>query len=178
MSRYFGSSKERVDGDHDKLGRKRKTHCKQGHPYDEANTYWHRNWKGYLCRGCRICVREAMQRRRRDPEVKKAEAEKSARWRKEHPEKYRAGWQQEQTAKRQYLLEARVNGCIRCGEKDPACLDFHHRDGGTTKDGDIATLRRFGWARLRAEIAKCDVLCANCHRKHHRDERQKQERER
>lgn len=29
----------------------RKTHCPQGHPYDEANTYWYKGW-----RKCRICL--------------------------------------------------------------------------------------------------------------------------
>jgi len=31
----------------------RQTHCKRGHPFDEANTYW---WNGY--RACRTCRRE------------------------------------------------------------------------------------------------------------------------
>lgn len=58
--------------------------------------------------------------------------------------------------------------CSRCPESDPVCLDFHHRD---PSDKDIAITRaaRNGWSkeRLAAEIDKCDVLCANCHRKEH-----------
>lgn len=35
-----------------------KTHCPQGHPYDQANTYWHAS----TGRRCRICQRETHQR--------------------------------------------------------------------------------------------------------------------
>jgi hypothetical protein len=40
-----------------------KTHCPQGHPYDEANTY--RNSKGG--RECRTCIRARQQQRRKTP---------------------------------------------------------------------------------------------------------------
>jgi hypothetical protein len=58
--------------------------------------------------------------------------------------------------------------CARCGENDPACLDFHHRDPAT-KDMDLASVVHRGWskARIFEEVAKCVVLCANCHRKLH-----------
>jgi hypothetical protein len=42
-----------------------KTHCPQGHPYDEANTYW--NVKG-TSRSCRTCERERNRRRRANRE--------------------------------------------------------------------------------------------------------------
>ena len=61
--------------------------------------------------------------------------------------------------------KAKAGGCIRCGEKHIACLDFHHRDP-TEKDLEVANLST-SRARLLTEIAKCDVLCANCHRKLH-----------
>lgn len=57
-----------------------------------------------------------------------------------------------------------ASGCEGCGEKHPACLDFHHRDPATKTRG-IATFVRMD--DILAEIAKCVVLCANCHRKHH-----------
>jgi hypothetical protein len=65
--------------------------------------------------------------------------------------------------------------CIRCGENDPVTLDFHHRDP-EEKDFGFNEIRYFGWSikRLLGEIEKCDVLCANCHRKLHRDLRQQQ----
>lgn len=58
--------------------------------------------------------------------------------------------------------------CRRCGEGDPACLEFHHRDPDD-KERAIGELITYGAGpeKLEAEIAKCDVLCANCHRKEH-----------
>ena len=62
--------------------------------------------------------------------------------------------------------------CKSCGENHPATLDFHHRDP-KEKEATVSSLL----ANLKSkdsilkEIEKCDVLCANCHRKHHHSER-------
>ena len=58
--------------------------------------------------------------------------------------------------------------CAKCRESDPACLDFHH-DDPNEKDLAIARAVNDGWSRERilAEVQKCTVLCANCHRKQH-----------
>lgn len=58
--------------------------------------------------------------------------------------------------------------CMECGESHPATLDFHHRDPAT-KEYNVARLLSTTMARKKilAEIEKCDVLCANCHRKLH-----------
>ncbi len=55
--------------------------------------------------------------------------------------------------------------CITCGESRAATLDFHHRKG-EDKEQSLAHGVSFGWSKkhILAEIAKCDVLCANCHR--------------
>lgn len=58
--------------------------------------------------------------------------------------------------------------CTRCGESHPACLQFHHDDPATKEIAVSDAMRRgFGKARMLREIAKCTVLCANCHIKHH-----------
>jgi hypothetical protein len=52
-----------------------------------------------------------------------------------------------------------------CGEDDPRCLDFHHRDP-VSKKQIVSVLAHGGSMRaLLEEIAKCDVRCCNCHRK-------------
>lgn len=63
--------------------------------------------------------------------------------------------------------------CSQCGETHPATLDFHHTDP-QQKDGGLAGAISSGWSRERIlkEIAKCAVLCANCHRKLHWEEGQ------
>lgn len=60
-------------------------------------------------------------------------------------------------------------GCKRCGETDPAVLQFHHRDPAT-KRYDVSKMLGMAWERVLEEIDKCDVLCACCHQRHHGDE--------
>ena len=53
--------------------------------------------------------------------------------------------------------------CRDCGETDPVVLEFDHlRD----KEFEIASgIHYRAWSAVLAEIAKCDVVCANCHRR-------------
>ena len=150
---------------------KAKTHCPIGHEYNEVNTYFQKGRYG-VKRQCRACAKERKQRKLATPEGRAYEAAKMARWRKVNPDKNRITYQKQHAKKKQILDEARSGGCIRCGESDVACLDFHHRNGKVDKLGHIGVIRKFAPERIKAEIAKCDVLCANCHRKYHRDERQ------
>jgi len=64
--------------------------------------------------------------------------------------------------------------CTRCGESHPACLQFHHRDP-SAKEITVAIAISRAWSKKRilAEAAKCDVLCANCHAKHHAAEKRR-----
>ena len=61
-----------------------------------------------------------------------------------------------------YLL---AHPCVDCGETDPLVLDFDHRDRSTKRMAVSNLLRYAAWAPLEAETAKCDVRCANCHRR-------------
>ena len=58
--------------------------------------------------------------------------------------------------------------CSRCSESHPATLQFHHRNP-REKEFSISMVRRgkYSKKRLLEEIAKCDVICANCHAKEH-----------
>lgn len=56
-------------------------------------------------------------------------------------------------------------GCADCGYAEhPAALDFDHRDPATKEFSVGARTRAASPKKLWAEIAKCDVVCANCHR--------------
>lgn len=58
----------------------------------------------------------------------------------------------------------REHPCVDCGEADPVVLEFDHVRG--EKFATIARMAQgFSLAKVRAEIAKCDVRCANCHRR-------------
>jgi hypothetical protein len=56
--------------------------------------------------------------------------------------------------------------CVDCGETDLRCLDFDHRDAAT-KEGNVGKMLgdALSWAKVLTEIEKCDVRCANCHRR-------------
>lgn len=57
--------------------------------------------------------------------------------------------------------------CGKCGFSDPRALDFHHRDP-SLKEFQVSTKAwQTSWKRLTDEAAKCDILCANCHRIEH-----------
>lgn len=57
-------------------------------------------------------------------------------------------------------------GCAKCDEREPVCLEFHHLDP-SEKDFVISTSATRSWEKVEAEMLKCVVLCANCHRKVH-----------
>jgi hypothetical protein len=64
------------------------------------------------------------------------------------------------------LVAAAGGRCVDCGySRCSAALEFHHRDA-TTKEFGVG---RFNGSleRLLVEVAKCELLCANCHRQRH-----------
>ena len=61
-----------------------------------------------------------------------------------------------------------ANPCSDCGETDIRCLDFHHVDPSEKEYGISRMVQdRFPDHKILEEIAKCIILCANCHRKEH-----------
>jgi hypothetical protein len=64
----------------------------------------------------------------------------------------------------QYL---KSNPCIDCGEADPVVLEFDHVRG--RKELEVAKLvhKAVSKDHLVSEINKCEVRCANCHRRRH-----------
>lgn len=56
--------------------------------------------------------------------------------------------------------------CQDCGEGDPLFLDFDHKDR-SQKSYNVSDHARIGYslARILKEVEKCDVVCANCHRR-------------
>ena len=59
--------------------------------------------------------------------------------------------------------------CELCGDyHPPCCFDFHHIDK-SSKEREVATLAHKGykWETIQAEVDKCYMLCAPCHRKIH-----------
>ena len=83
-------------------------------------------------------------------------------------------WKTERTLQRRARLRSWINdgkrerGCQRCGVSDPSVLDFHHPNP-EQKEMAVGTMVTYGYGKenLEAEMAKCVVLCSNCHRKEH-----------
>ena len=71
-------------------------------------------------------------------------------------------------ARTQYLLEYfTTHPCCECGETDPVVLEFDHRDPDAKAFTIGAALSYRKWQAILDEIEKCDVVCANCHRRRH-----------
>lgn len=60
----------------------------------------------------------------------------------------------------------KINPCIKCGENDPIVLEFDHKDS-FDKITEVSTMAKNGASleKIKEEINKCDILCANCHRR-------------
>lgn len=126
--------------------------CNKGKPRSE----FHRN-KRYidsLARWCKACVSKQAK----------------ANYRKRGPEHVaNVNRSRDKTRRRnqrivcEHLLE---NPCEIRGEKDILALDFDHIEPGS-KDLEISYAVHGGWSesRLRKEMSKCRILCANCHRR-------------
>jgi len=68
-----------------------------------------------------------------------------------------------------YILAYKLeHPCEICGESEPVCLDFHHlRDKKFNISEATYLLSLRNIEELKNEIAKCQILCSNCHRKVH-----------
>ena len=64
----------------------------------------------------------------------------------------------------QYLVDYfATHPCVDCGETDPLVLEFDHLRDKRFNIGSALPYRN--WMSVLAEIEKCEVVCANCHRR-------------
>ena len=104
---------------------------------------------GYHAR-CRSCVTEALKE-----------------WKTAHPGWEKIRQQKRRDSRRDILIEHLLaHPCVDCGEKNLKVLEFDHIKERGEKSFAIAEFAgNFGIETLHKEIAKCDIRCANCHRK-------------
>lgn len=103
-------------------------------------------------------------------------AEVQRAYRQRHPDRLRARQQeyrathasnlresrtQKSLANRAFMDSLLVSGCVDCGNKNLTVLDFDHQGD---KKQNVSAMRQESFAAIEAEIAKCEVRCANCHR--------------
>jgi len=64
--------------------------------------------------------------------------------------------------KREYIKTQKDVPCMDCNIKYPYyVMDFDHNGD---KLFNIAKMATQSWRQIKEEIAKCDVVCSNCHR--------------
>ena len=101
--------------------------------------------------------------------------EKQKEYQKNHYQKYKDQYF-ERSKKRRLELREKLFAyksklsCLYCGKQRTVCLDFHHNGDEEKIDTVSQILRNTGsWDQTVNEINKCDVVCANCHRKLHKN---------
>ena len=92
----------------------------------------------------------------RDLNLEKPEKQKTYR----HVKKFRR-------KKKQQCIDYLGGKCSVCGyNKCPGALHMHHIDPDQ-KDFAITEKAAWGFERIKEELEKCILLCANCHAEHH-----------
>lgn len=112
---------------------------------------WHRRAQGkrqHHCRSCQQVYRRAHYLANREKYIAKARRNK----------------ERLALERTRFLIEYfKSHPCLDCGETDPVVLEFDHlRDKQFNIGQDLYTRR---WLDVLAEIEKCEVVCANCHRR-------------
>lgn len=124
--------------------------CKKTKPVEEFN--FKQKSLGLRAKACKECTRLAIRKhysKNRDYYLEKAR-QRNRKQRKivqEYVYKYLS-----------------THPCTDCGENDPVVLEFDHKSG---KLDNIASLMKKNHAltKIKNEILKCEVRCANCHRR-------------
>lgn len=106
--------------------------------------------RGYRCRSCVAAYGRSHYRRNQSAYLAKNRRNKP---------KYK---QRHRSRKAEYVADL---ACVDCGETEPLLLEFDHRDAATKVANVSRLMAAHSWAKVRAEIAKCDLRCVNCHRK-------------
>ena len=145
-----------------------KTHCPYGHEYTVENTWREKDGR----RRCRSCLGAYRNRNRAHIRTW------HSKWCKRNRPKTRKYWGEHRERTRAWLEAYKRTLSCACGENHPACLSFHHKDASLKETDVSVAVGRWSIERIKKEIAKTVIVCENCHRKHHYDEREQKKRER
>ena len=93
-------------------------------------------------------------------------------------EYYQKNKESKKTYAKEYQMRNKIRainylgGACGCGENHPSALQFHHRDPSTKSFGittkELSSPKKMPWDTvIISELNKCELLCSNCHFKHH-----------
>jgi hypothetical protein len=133
----------RMDGN--PMQRKICSRCKTSFPIDEFRfRNIGKNLRHSYCRACRSLIVKDHYQRNKDAYLRR-----NARFRLRNSE---------------IIREHKSKPCADCGVQYPYyVMDFDHRQS-ETKVINLANASRMTRPKILEEIAKCDVVCSNCHR--------------
>jgi hypothetical protein len=129
------------------------------------------------CGKRRILTRFNMDRTTKDGhafECKLCATERTKRWKRKGSSKERTEKLRKLRLSRQLCRKRnrtfvfnylKTHPCVDCGETDPIVLEFDHVRGKKVLDVGKMMNNSYSLKNLQEEIAKCDVRCANCHRR-------------
>ena len=110
----------------------------------------------------------------KDPDVKKKKQKCfSAKHYAENKDKYKENQKRNKTRALDYIQSVKEKSrCQLCGNSNPIVMEFHHRNPDEKKMA-ISNMakNRYSNENIQKEMDKCDILCSNCHRIHHHQER-------
>jgi len=88
-------------------------------------------------------------------------------YRENNREKYNARVKERRVKTKQWAVEYKGSICCHCNQKFHfSAFDFHHTDP-KEKENDLGLMMNSTEEKLKLELDKCILLCANCHRIHH-----------
>jgi len=111
----------------------------------------------------RIYKREHQRRWNKIPGNREKRAGYSAKWRAKNPHYARQKYEELSIVRRGFLNWLKELPCTDCCKAfHPVCMDFDHVKGDTVLN--VGNMLLWNWERFSAEILKCEIVCANCHR--------------
>jgi hypothetical protein len=100
---------------------------------------------------------------------RKCSQARSKQYYKENKDKHKKvvrGWNKDHRRELQnYLLEyLKIHSCVDCKESNPVVLEFDHVRGKKIRGICDMVRRGNSLTMIKAELEKCEVRCANCHK--------------
>lgn len=129
------------------------TKCSVDKPLE--NFYKNKNGLFGRLATCKDCTKQAVKDNLLDPERAERKRERDRLLKNGYVKKNR-DWVND------YLKN---NPCVDCGEDDWIVLEFDHVRGEKEMEVSLALYRGWSLEKIKKEIEKCEVRCANCHRR-------------